>query len=111
VPASIKVILMDDLALTRACAEAMGYTNISDHWGGLPMSTKETGPWNPIYDDAQAKALVKKFKLDIVEGAEGGWDVSCFVGDTTKVVQSNDSNLNRAICKCVANITDLLEAG
>ena len=89
---------MDDLALTRAGAVAMGYTNISDHWGGLPMSTKETGLWNPLYDDAQAMALVKRFRLQI-DPYDDQWNVA-----KPGVVGSLQESLNRAICQCVAKI-------
>ena len=93
---------MDDLALTRAGAVAMGYTNISDHWGGLPMSTKETGLWNPLYDDAQAMALVKKLRLEIARASVGdAWVVVPFQYSSDRHFSAD---LNRAICECVAKI-------
>jgi len=75
-----------DLEITKLCAEAMGYRN-SSHY-------------NPLHDDAQAMALVKRQGLHIV------WQPMCpdiwKVDDTTHVAA--DKDLNRAICECVAKM-------
>ena len=62
--------------------------------------------YRPLHDDAQAMALVKKFRLDItnffgadddfhewrVRGTIAGWEIS------------GSKDLNRAICECVAKM-------
>ena len=99
---------LSDLEITRACAEAMGYTEISDHWGRVPAFTRESGVYNPLSDDAQAMALVKRFKADVCwarrsPGADGQWFVD--IGDTTSDGHcTKGPDLNRAICLCVAQM-------
>ncbi len=101
---------MDDLTITRLCAEAMGYA-VTPHANRKHspdlMWVANGGNWNPLHDDAQAMALVKRFLLDIrsypdfVDGHH--WIVvSALVmtrQDTTVV-----ADLNRAICECVARM-------
>jgi hypothetical protein len=103
---------MTDLEMTRLCAEAMGW-----HTGKLAskvvcydvsksaiIAGNDRGGesvWQPLHDDAQAMALVKKFHLciDICDGDD--WMVT----DPTKESLGafwRDENLNRAICLCVA---------
>ena len=80
---------MTDLEMTELCAEAMG----------VPLMGSNVPLWNPLHDDAQAMALVKKFALDIV--CAGQWQVSrSRRGDTTAV----NADLNRAIVECVAKM-------
>lgn len=100
---------MTDLEITKACAEAMGF-NYGVGYRSFNMKTMEpVGPeqilvgsetYDPLHDDAQAMALVKKFQLWI-----GGWafngTVSCSQGGE---FVSSANSLNRAICECVANM-------
>ena len=59
--------------------------------------------YDPLHDDAQAMALVKKFRLTIIQGppkpAASSWHVE---------LHSNcdawNENLNRAICECVSHM-------
>lgn len=90
---------MDDLEITKLCAEAMGLTS----WQALE------GRYDPLHDDAQAMALVKKFRLEIRQQATGTdehpgaplWGISgCLYGWKN----AEDENLNRAICECVARM-------
>ena len=92
--------VMIDIEIKKLCAEAMGIT------GWLteddPMTTDEHGdfidPFDPLNDDAQAMALVKKFALTIDATQE--WEVY-FTGDFGPICGGSGSDLNRAICECV----------
>ena len=88
---------MTDLELTRLCAEAMGYTgkppaSPSDIVlfvtmpASHPMLPKETVRYDPLHDDAQAMALLKRFSLYM------------------PISILNSPDINRAICVCVADI-------
>ena len=98
---------MDDTELTRLCALAMGYKgeSLSTHWGGLPMFASEIGPYNPLHDDAQAMALVKRFDLHIGKTLRTPASPYCewFVSRTDKYEVAG-TDLNRAIVTCVAKM-------
>ena len=57
------------------------------------------GCYDPLHDDAQAMALVKKFRL-LVDGGNAMW---CVHGDTAGSGRIDD-DLNRAIVGCVAQM-------
>ena len=92
---------MTDLEITRACAEAMGYTKWSAHFGEMPGFTKETGVYDPLHDDAQAMALVKRFRLEVYCEPEHDnlWLCNEHHGEASMHV-----DLNRAICFCVSKM-------
>lgn len=114
---------MSDTELTKACADAEGI-EVTLYKAGEPASMyscwltrDENGPWReyaPLHDDAQAMALVRKFRLDVepcFEGDEGEWMVSQWIdnaGRRTGFV--HDESLNRAICLCVARLPNLPDA-
>jgi hypothetical protein len=81
---------MTDLEITKACAAKMGLSE--EQQAGFCES-----PYDPLHDDAQAMALVKKFYLTISRGLDG-WST---LGATGWV---SNKDLNRAICECVAKI-------
>ena len=100
---------MTDLEITRLCAEAMGYKIL------LPIKDDvvecnhlDDGKFfDPIHDDAQAMALVKKMVLSIDRAVisnygvpeQWGWRVmAAYVG------HARSADLNRAICECVAKM-------
>ena len=111
---------MTDLEMTRLCAEAMGIalgqpTTWRDAMGGLrsipsqaitDVHLNDSGEnYDPLYDDAQAMALVKKFKLLVNNG------VGCSSTDLWHVQTQDDRDesvecqtLNRAIVECVAKM-------
>ena len=105
---------MTDLEITRLCAEAMGVKfkilraiSNSECFNEDSLLLTEGHPYphayNPLHDDAQAMALVKKMKLDVnVYPLTGGWEVSGNLGNA--ILPIVDSNLNRAICECVAKM-------
>lgn len=110
---------MTDLELTKACAEAMGLNYPEEMNGKLYKETWidagwkcRTGkdPYDPLHDDAQAMALVKKFTMTIERelasrnsfGFEFG--VTLFANSGKVFVVRNQHDLNRAIVECVAEM-------
>src|SRR3990167_2525506 len=104
---------MTDLEMTRLGAEAMekASIHIADIHGRMPVQAdkgyiwSDAGRYDPLHDDAQAMALVKKFDLHIgktlrtPESPRGEW----FVSRTDKY-EVDGTDLNRAIVECVAKI-------
>jgi hypothetical protein len=103
---------MNDLTITQLCFEAI--SGIKTPRWGLQLFQIEGVTYDPLHDDAQAMALVKRFKLELYwVGSENYGDE--FDTDDWMVAQStvklsncgNDvrnADLNRAICECVANM-------
>ena len=101
--------MLDDLTITRLCAEAMGLSvkefedeqgNVLELWEhGDPVRT-----YNPLTDDAQCFALVKKMKLGIEPADEEGEDHYVYSTDRTPMIRTWDTDLNRAICLAVAQM-------
>ena len=99
---------MTDLEITKLCAEAMRYTIAKEFTELVPLAVRdgrESGAfsYNPLHDDAQAMALVKKFRLFTSFETLGGgfWIVGDVNNDDT---QTQCADLNRAICECVAKM-------
>lgn len=91
---------MTDIEIVKACASAMGL-DVRDTSDGLIIfvSGHATGKiYTPLTDDAQAMALVKRWRLDIA--FTGEWMV---MTDSRNKVRGDD--LNRCICECVANLS------
>jgi hypothetical protein len=83
---------MTDLEMTKLCAEAIGEYEL---WANAPEQ------YDPLHDDAQAMALVKKFQLCLTIMEDGTWMVEHVTNkrfDST----SRDTDINRAIVECVA---------
>lgn len=106
---------LTDLELTRACAIAMGYTldEFSLGWrvrmeGDVfaiipaPGTHPSIGTYDPLTNDAQCFALVKKFRLRISWNDLTGACMVLTRHEDSAVAPSDD--LNRAIVTCVANI-------
>ena len=98
---------MTDLEITRLCAQAMGYDFVASE---KHVRTRATGSllpydryYDPLHDDAQAMALVKKFQLSVywIADSEGGWSAAWDFGPH---VYADNSDINRAICECVAKM-------
>lgn len=108
---------MTDLEMMNRCAEAMGIelvrdkrTGELDRMAGRIYYINPNGhprPYDPLEDDAQAMALLKRFK-DSTEGAhidgmpdgeETGWTV-CIGGHCV----SEEPDLSRAIVSCCARM-------
>ena len=104
---------MKDIEITRLCAAAMGYTamppaspadlvlcvKIPKH----PMVPEYPERYDPLYDDAQAMALIKELvkiqgaHIDSIDGKEWCVVIGGYGTDDA-------TNLNRAICDCVARM-------
>ena len=101
---------MTDLEITKACAEAMGYELVQGCEDEVRIHfIKNYGrangpgrPYDPLHDDAQAMALVKKFHLELTCGLNDIWIASN--RGTTDYVSGNNSDLNRAICECICKM-------
>lgn len=109
---------MTDLEMVRACAEAMGWHT------GKPASKVVAYPVNgcaiiagndrggesvydPLHDDAQCFALVKRFRISIKSAGEVGdpWCVEPHINPSGGYVTTcidDAPDLNHAICECVA---------
>ena len=109
---------MTDLEITKRCAEAIGIDkkfwpmrfSAPDMFGdeSIFVTSIEKPTYNPLLDDAQAMALVKKLELRLQEpealpSADRRWRVTCWL-PTKSVAQNVD--LNRAICECVAKLEE-----
>ena len=102
---------MTDLELTNLCAEAMkfsvcGSQEPSTIFYPHPNGSAVICVYDPLHDDAQAMALVKKFTVII--NYWKGWQcglVTDATGTTTTLGYNiRSADLNRAICECVAKM-------
>ena len=97
---------MTDLEITKLCAEAMGFKELSEErtylWvAEIDLPEHEAGwiPYNPLHDDAQAMVLLRLFRLRVnYYGEESPWSVS------SEKSRGDSEDLNRAICECVAKM-------
>ena len=83
---------MDNLTITRLCAEAMGHPDLDSY--------KEANdyPYDPLHDDAQAMALVKKFPEECLQAMTEN------LAEYALSPSRPELNFNRAICECVARM-------
>ena len=109
---------MTDPEIIRRCAEAyfagrLSYgPQISQLTDGKafvePDDEVEAIVYDPLHDDAQAMALVKKFELGVRVGehqvGEKSWVVCRVSGPFLAQIKTVNVNLNRAICECVAKM-------
>lgn len=108
---------MTDLEMTKLCAEAMGLSGHpvrdgmemwtdagwAEHKDALVLHHTQWQYWNPLHDDAQAMALVKKLGLWIDRDSESlVWGVQGSNPDEDFGTYNID--LNRAIVECVARM-------
>jgi hypothetical protein len=95
---------MTDLEMTKLCAEAMGFPCFKNDLGRWVEANVMGSVYDPLHDDAQAMALVKRFCLDIeCYAREPVWTVLFDDNERySKVRECTD--LNRAIVECVANM-------
>lgn len=105
---------MTDLEMTKLCAEAMGYRFIESMYGNW----KRVSPsgrvrycganildcgYEPLHDDAQAMALVKKFDLCLEPNSPNVAKWAVWRIDHEEPITHN-ADLNRAIVECVAKM-------
>lgn len=99
---------MTDLEIIKKCAEKMGivFNKQSKKYGTLLHSKRPMWHgYNPMINDEQCFVMVKRFKLligrdkDYIAKSES-WGVS----DENGIIETQNINLNRAICECVAKL-------
>jgi hypothetical protein len=99
---------MTDLEMTKLCAEAMDIQVVADEsgtlWGAIDR-WRET-PYDPLHDDAQAMALVKKFRLSLTAEHQGGW----IVNRNTDEIEVRNQWANRAVVEWVAKMQKAVQA-
>lgn len=100
---------MTDLEMTKLCAEAVepkwtgvGSSNIWRYVSGWSQGDRREeryvrSTYDPLHDDAQAMALVKKLRLTV-----GAWPESFHV--IGKGADTWNDDLNRAIVECVVKM-------
>lgn len=103
---------MTDLEITKLCAEAMGIEMhsrlvmgqalVGTGRGYIKETYHQIYDYDPLNDDAQAIALVKKFSLHIDQ--RPGKQISVQPPDFESIATRTDTDLNRAICLCVAQL-------
>ena len=100
---------MTDLEMTRLCAEAMGYECIDGLW--LDEMRFGPGRYDPLHDDAQAMALVKKLGLWIIQpDGRSETEMVAYLGSKRIGTQEDlicgkhPTDLNRSIVECVAKM-------
>lgn len=110
---------MSDLEITRLCAESIGLKQYTE--GGIPQDSSEHSiyvwddrrdcnysNYDPLHDDAQAMALVKKFRLNIayigIKETDETRSVEWWCMDVSQKCEAPGDTPNRAICECVANM-------
>ena len=90
---------MTDIDATRLCAGMMGMASTITHEKVVLLSANVVGrPYDPLHDDAQAFALVKRLSLTCIKTREGNWDVQ------DRGLGCAYPDLNRAIVYCVAQM-------
>ncbi len=102
---------MTDAELIRACAEAMGISLPEDDpvslafTGGKTRTSRGWEKYDPLHDDAQAMALVKAHSMLIErDGGQGNWRACVFNTVKAGWIDTEDADLNRAICLCVSRL-------
>lgn len=104
---------MTDLELTKLCAEAMGYAVLVG-LGGMriyrngkveEVSGNIVAHFDPLHDDAQCLALVKKFHIEISWNEDGVCTTNIFTAEPGRyIAYPVSTDLNRAVCLCVARM-------
>ena len=91
---------MTDLEITKLCAKAMGISYRVEPLtedGSGEMLWSPIGPYDPLHDDAQSMALVKRFPGECV----GALYRRVF---SVRPFPSPENELLRVICECVAKM-------
>ena len=116
---------MTDLELTKACAEAMGLrvqliAEPKFHFADcpyycIPTPTEAPNPkYDPLHDDTQAMALVKKFHLHIgYNDINKSWYVAETLAWWKAFLDKSvfNTDLNHAIVECVAKLQQAKQEG
>ena len=114
--------MLSDLAITQACARALGYREYvnPDKRAPLPVApcilvlkmdenaTREL--YDPLTDDAQCMALVKRFGIGFDPTRGEDFASAAIRDEHGTMLIFCDPSLNRAICLCVAHMQLTKEA-
>lgn len=94
---------MSDIELVKACAELMGgiATELPD-FDGLWLVGNNSYSYDPLHNDEQCFALVKRFGLCISRLSETWYVDASDDGDAATA--NHPADLNRAICECVSKL-------
>jgi len=104
---------MTDLEMIKKCAEKMVEAHVYRDVGfydpdtpSIVYSDGTGGDYDPLHDDAQAMALVKKLRLSIDTYEVGQWRVYTEELATLHGTMfcADGDDLNRAIVECVAKL-------
>ena len=100
---------MTDLEITKLCAEAMDVLVEEEYWAGIGAKVLVTSEWDenyqcrcrydPLHNDDQAMALVKKFTLQVWMPVNGVWEAIW-----PHHAKARSESINRAIVECVAKM-------
>ncbi len=98
---------MTDTEIIKRCAEKMGFEVGVDIHGAVFFKTDGTKQpyrmdYDPLRDDAQAMALVKRFNLEILQQDEGKTVRVRYPWSAPSLMTGWYDDINRAICECVA---------
>ena len=101
---------MDDLEMTRKCAEAMGISTWDEKGRIYHATPNGLGKeYTPLHDDTQAMALVVKLRLRVMPQMNGHWCADN--GEPTPYVRGGyflgqGDTPKRAIVECCAKMED-----
>lgn len=100
---------MTDLEITKLCAEAMEISGLQHTTGDdFLRETYTLHAYDPLHDDAQAMALVKKMNVHLEPPWTGdkvpSWEAYIESDEDSPNWIKSDPDLNRAICECVAKM-------
>jgi hypothetical protein len=96
---------MNDLEITLWCARSVDAESPVG-WKRAFQPTVTPLPYWPLTNDEQCFDLIKRFRLNIGQ-LSGGCKVFTQFGpdnEVVKVYEADDDDLNRAVCKCVAEM-------
>jgi len=102
---------VEDLEMIKKCADRMDYKVALDIHGTFFLVTDGTKQphrfdYNPLTDDAQAMALVKKYGIHIFRDENLDWSAKITDRKTQRLVAAafRYPDLNRAIVECVSKL-------
>lgn len=105
---------MTDDEMLRLCAQAVGEMHLLGFdpvWHGpdCVIEWKQTRPgitnYDPLHDDAQAMALVKRFDVKLTKhGRHETWRVVSYSWTNEVLSVAVNADLNRAIVECCAKM-------
>ncbi len=95
------ITTMTNLEITRLCAKAMGYTILGTKHGDHIVIAGGGCLYDPLHDDAQAMALIKKLQINII------WfevNIPSPFQPTVYMWSHHPHKLNRLVCESAATM-------